>query len=625
MNAQIDIPLDRRIEALANGHCSEDDFLTEIFAACDSGALSPWKVVSSIDECCRRGQMTTAISRSVQGRIAQRALEAPFQTDTFSITAQGRVRVPDGEEPDSSLRWSDSLAPIAAVGQVFKQRYTLMEIVGAGRRNVLYRATDHLFGLDSPVSRTVAVKILRGSAVPSSERLAVLRNEFLCAQALSHPNIITVYDLYCDPDIACYTMEWLDGVSLGQVLKNPASLSRNDVWAITSALGAALEHAHSRQIVHGDLKPQNVMIARDGAPRLLDFGCARYGDGSQSVVMNSAAGASVTLTPAYASCEMLAGQAAQPSDDLYALASVTYQMLTGRLPFGEMCATDARSRGMRPLRPAGLTTAQWKSLQRALAWTRADRGSDVAVWLKDMGLNVQRSGWLPVASAQWLRRPLAAAMAAGLVLTAGVTAYVARQGAQPVQITHAPANSSIADPARTPVPAATAPTPAPTLTAALPAAVTPASAQVTRPNAATAVLPTTPATPRPPVAPRHALTIARARAAAPSFTARRFVARRNAGFVQINIVRRKLTDDSSPVTWWTEDATARAGIDFLPQEPAPRAFAEGRRRASLIVKLPDNSVRTTTSEFRVCLALPAADGASPGSRCTIVILPPAVR
>ncbi len=671
MNAQIALSLDSRIEALACGDCTEDEFLAEVLAACDSGGLSPWKVVSSIDQRCRRGQLASTISRAVQARIVQRAMDTPFQTDSFVATPTEGLRPAQNDGSDESLRWSDSLAPMAAMGRMFKQRYTLMDIAGAGHRHVIYRATDHFLGLDNSASRTVAVKILRGTTAPSSERLAALRNEFICAQSLSHPAIVTVYDLYCDQDLACYTMEWLEGASLADVLKRTDSLSRGEVWRIVQTLGAALAHAHSRGIVHGDVKPQNVMITPDGTPRLLDFGCARHVDIQKVSVAIPAEANVVTLTPAYASCEVLAGQPALPSDDLYALACAAYQMLASRPPFGEICATDARAMGLRAPRPAGLSNRQWQALQRGLAWTREERGADVSHWLRAMQLDTRTSGqsalprlrervrsllrgqtrpswahspkWWPQLQSPplpqptpvhvalrspkapyWPHRSLALALLMALIVLAAAAAYVVNNKPQ------AAANTSMAHRATTPSPAvAPLPGAGALRQAAPPNSAVPASAVLPAATVDAAVTAAAPDAASPPAAAQASLPVpiaprAEKKATPGVFFATRVVrARRNARFVQVDVIRSRQAPAGESVTWWTEEATAHAGIDYLPQERVVRSFPEGRRRAPLFVTLLDNSKRTSAAEFSVCLEIPGTDAL--GSRCVRVMLPAQAR
>src|SRR5262249_47071003 len=152
-----------------------------------------------------------------------------------------------------------------------------------------------------------------------------------------------------------------------------ATMPRETAWILIREIGAALAHAHARGVVHADLKPQNVMICRDGSVKLLDFGAS---SGVKSE------GQTRAVTPAYASCDLLEGHAAEWSDDLFALGCLAYELLAGNHPFGYKRSVDSRAAGLTPARPANLSNTQWQTLKTSLAFERAERALSVNEWLE---------------------------------------------------------------------------------------------------------------------------------------------------------------------------------------------------------------------------------------------------
>ena len=207
--------------------------------------------------------------------------------------------------------------------------------------------------------------------------LSNLRREFYCAQALSHRSIVKVYELDRDGDLEFFTMELLEGELLSGVLGRlkSAPIGRPQAWAIIMEVGAGLAHAHARNVVHGDLKPQNIMITNSGELRILDFGASRAPADDETSGDEPQKGQSTKLTPAYACCELLEGEPADPRDDLYALACVAYELLAGEHPFQHRRSTEARALGIAPRTTAGAFTASVANLgsPASLGGATADR------------------------------------------------------------------------------------------------------------------------------------------------------------------------------------------------------------------------------------------------------------
>ncbi len=202
--------------------------------------------------------------------------------------------------------------------------------VASGGMGTVYKALDQSRSEHTQADAYVAIKVLHEKTRTRSDVLAKLRREFYCAPALSHQSIVKVYELDLD-QTPFFTMELIDGENLPQLMQkfHPLPLPRPYVWAIIREVGDGLAHAHERRVIHGDLKPQNIMVTNSGEVRILDFGTS--GDSTTAA------------TPAYASCELLEGREPDARDDLFALACLSYELLTGEHPFQKRRATEARA------------------------------------------------------------------------------------------------------------------------------------------------------------------------------------------------------------------------------------------------------------------------------------------
>ena len=212
---------------------------------------------------------------------------------------------------------------------------------------------------------------------------AALLQEFQSAQRLSHPNIINVFEIDQVQGATFYSMELLSGARLSQLLRrvDGSVLQRSYALAIIRDIGAAISHAHSRGVVHSDLKPSNVMITQAGEVRVLDFGGSSMPPREPWVSDSDGDDAYHHATPAYASCEQLERRRADPRDDIYALACIAYLLLSGRHPFDLLSSLEARARGMQPRRPAGISQPQWRAIREGLTFAREHQPASVEAWL----------------------------------------------------------------------------------------------------------------------------------------------------------------------------------------------------------------------------------------------------
>ena len=699
--------LRKRLDELARGECSEEDFVRESFERRGAATESAWYVLSLLDQRYRLGQLSDDLFHSVKSRIALRELQSVDFGTTVELVPLARTdvesdtshlhEVQDAALIDAQIQlsadaprgWStaspatiiaasiaetpsaspvvdstpvSTLQPVPqvlAAGVVLRDRYTLEAAIGSGGMATVFKAIDRCGVLPADADRRVAVKVLRERINQRPAILIQLRREFYCTQVLSHPNIVKVYELDRDRDLAFYTMELLEGERLSDLLAraNAKPLSRRYAWAVIRSVGSAVAHAHSRNVIHGDLKPQNVMVTHKGEVRVLDFGSSRTSSGSDGAesIANDAS-APVAATPPYACCEILEGQQPDPRDDLYALACLAYELLDGSHPFQFRSSIQARAAGVRPQRPARLSHRQWQTLLTGLSWAREHRSVPVNEWLERLGVSIEPHHLPPLAArearfvpvwprmlrmpqlprlprlpawpgllqlpqlARLLRLPHipslqrlarrqpvdwpAIALPAGMALLA-IVALFAFHRAPPHAPPPVPAAMKPPPIASAPViPTPAVPVQAPTTpsTAILPAAAPTASAKaIARPPR----IESTPvAIPKPSI----------------SLTSKVYVARRDGHFVEVRVRRSDRSTNGQRFTWWTEDGTAKAGTDFTPQGRITRAFSTGRQFATLFIRFNPPTARRKAASFYVNIAEPSTGTQlGPVTRAAVVL------
>jgi serine/threonine protein kinase len=268
--------------------------------------------------------------------------------------------------------YESSGASLLAIGHLLGGRYRIERELGEGGMGVVYLAAD-----EQVPGERFAIKVLKEELRP--EALALLREEVRKTRKLSHPNIVDVHSVNVDGQRLYLLMEYLEGKSLDVLLAEEfgRGMSFSHAWPIIEDVAAALGNAHDHNVIHSDLKPANVFLTTSGRTKLLDFGIARV---SRGPLLHARTGPLV-LTPGYASCEMLEGKEADRRDDIYSFACLTYEMLCGERPFGELTALEAREAGTRVAPLEGLSREQNGALAQALAFDREDRTPSVEVLL----------------------------------------------------------------------------------------------------------------------------------------------------------------------------------------------------------------------------------------------------
>ena len=352
--------------------------------------------------------------RSISALVAAAPTPSAPEDDATRL-APGPAQRVQADLTQAVQAWTSPL-----VGQVLNNRFVLKEELGAGGMGTVFKAVDLRKEEAQDRNPFVAVKVLNEDFRRHPEALKTLQREAKKAQALAHPNVINVHDFDRDGTVLYMTMEYLPGRSLGSIVHAAGfqGMPNAEAFAIVQDIGAALTYAHESGIIHLDLKPANIIVADTGRTKVIDFGIARAialpnpADNDATVFDVGALGA---LTPTYASPEMLERREPDPRDDVFALACITYELLTGSHPFGRAPATEARKSGMKPAKPASLNANQWRALQRGLAFDRDTRTLNVAAFVAD------------VSAKPWLRRygpTIALGATALLIAVAGVSYLV---------------------------------------------------------------------------------------------------------------------------------------------------------------------------------------------------------
>ena len=209
------------------------------------------------------------------------------------------------------------------IGKLLDNRYEIMEQIGMGGMARVFRALDHR------LNRQVAVKILREDLAEDAELRRRFHEESQAVAMLSHPNIVAVYDVSRSSDLEYIVMELIDGITLKQYMQKKGNkLNWREALHFITQIVKALGHAHSRGIIHRDIKPHNIMVLRDGSVKVADFGIARVASGGHSTLTQEALGSVHYISP-----EQARGSHIDARSDLYSAGVVLYEMITGRLPF----------------------------------------------------------------------------------------------------------------------------------------------------------------------------------------------------------------------------------------------------------------------------------------------------
>lgn len=248
-------------------------------------------------------------------------------------------------------------------GKRLDARYEIQELIGVGGMAVVYRAYDII------EDKIVAIKILKDEFLGNKEFVRRFKNESKAIAVLSHPNIVQVYDVSFGTKIQYIVMEYIDGITLKEYISQRKVINWKDAVYFVNQILSALKHAHSKGVIHRDIKPQNIMLLKDGTIKVTDFGIARFSRNETQTMTDRAIGSVHYISP-----EQAKGSVIDEKADIYSVGVMLYEMLTGKLPFEadnavsvaimQMQAKPKPLREVNPEIPLGLEQITLKAMEK---------------------------------------------------------------------------------------------------------------------------------------------------------------------------------------------------------------------------------------------------------------------
>jgi serine/threonine protein kinase len=670
------------LDSLAAGACDQAQFFSAVGELLRAAPDSGWELLGLVDQYYRRGKITSLVFGGIKARLQGLLVGKGESDEIINPPRMQGEPVPHPDEPNPEMHAAAARAtgapPAVAItlarraqasrsaaagnpansaaphtleaGSLVRGRYLIQGLLGRGGMGVVYAAIDQYRLDQAEDDQRVALKVLHTEVIKRPRLFAELRREFQHLQSLSHPNIVRVHEFDRDGDLAFFTMEFLSGALLSQVLPGPDSTALHTPYAlaIIRDVGGAIAHAHARGVVHGDLNPGNIFITDNGDVRVLDFGASHPLHRVPWISEFTNPDRVAVATPGFASCQVLEGEAADARDDIYALASVAYVLLTGSHPYKDKTPLHARSLGLKPRRPRALNHRQWKALREALHFDRDRRPANVAAWLDRLDLRRAAAQLPPLLSIRtapahsrsmgrlWKQAAAAlvcvacgwfAATHLNSMQSAGQWAQEQWKFAQ-TQLRDAPTwltqhGLSPQTGAQTLTPGAHSVAAEPALAPTEPTRRAPADAiteeSSTAPPSTQPVIARSSAPAAPPVAQPAAGSKAPAAAAADFPKARIELSTDTVevapadAMAQVIVRRSRNLHGDVSFSWWTESGTAKPATDFVQVKPQVATIANGQNAVSLVIPVVADPARRAPRSFYVVIDEPS-DNATIGVR-----------
>jgi len=386
------------LQEFANGNLELQDVITNVEENVGTSLDSAQAVLSELDDAYEEDildiQTLDILKKAVITAVNTQISNKPGLDLDF--TGSDNSSMPTMVNPSIPVTSTGVSQITISKGSVLRERFVIDELLGVGGMGSVYKGRDLLKVEAKDRNPYVAIKVLNEDIRDRADAFIALQREASRQQRLAHPNIATVYDFDRVDNLIFITMELLEGKPLDEFLKKAfkthGGLEKKEAFRIIKSLSDALKYAHDHQIIHSDFKPSNCFFRKDGVIKVLDFGIARAIRKSEEEEQTIFDGRDLgAMTPAYASLEMLEKSAdPDPSDDIYALACVAYEILTGKHPFNRLPANTAADNNLHILPIANLTRKENRALKHALAYRREDRTPTIDVFLQEL-LGEQKS------------------------------------------------------------------------------------------------------------------------------------------------------------------------------------------------------------------------------------------
>jgi serine/threonine-protein kinase len=270
-------------------------------------------------------------------------------------------------------------------------RYELLKQLGGGGMAIVY------MGRDTLLNRLVTVKMLRPEFTSDEDFVKRFRREAQAVASLSHPNIVSIYDVGQEDKVHYLVMEYVEGDNLKNLIREQGVVPVDRAVEIARQISDALQHAHENNIVHRDIKPQNILITKEGRPKLTDFGIAREATTATLTQTDTIVGSVHYLSP-----EQARGETAGPRSDIYSLGIVLYEMVTGVLPFQGETPIGVALKHIQesPVPPSSLKPSVSPGLERIITRAMAKNPVDRYQSAKDMAADLERLSGTAVAESK---------------------------------------------------------------------------------------------------------------------------------------------------------------------------------------------------------------------------------
>ena len=355
---------------------------------------------SSTAEPTQRIARAAASDEDQAARAGARDAATLARTLRQSSTSNAEPEIPGlievGEPERTQVMQNRLVASLAAAGEghhgplrpgsVIKQRFVLEKMLGKGGMGLVFGAVDRRKEEARDPNPRVALKVLNADFQRHPQSFIALQREARKAQTLAHPNVVTVFDFDRDGDVVYMTMELLEGQTLDEMVRDARGkgIGRDAALAIIRGIAEGLAYAHRKGIVHSDLKPGNIFVLRDGTPKILDFGIARAVPSAATEENRDEfdAGTLGAYTEAYATDEMVDGSDPHPTDDMYALGIIAYELVTGFHPYKRHSAPNARQLGIKPEPLKGLKRKEARAIESCLSFDRKLRPQHAGEFLQ---------------------------------------------------------------------------------------------------------------------------------------------------------------------------------------------------------------------------------------------------